>query len=104
MLWQELKQIYAAGLYDYFDSLYNYLDFAVLTLYITSFTMRYISILKVRLIKRNEDIIVKRIVSVQHCHQMLREVYNTEIEEDLRIFLDLTMRQSEELITTIVSF
>jgi hypothetical protein len=50
MLWQEIKQIYAEGVYDYFDSLYNYLDFTVLTLYITSFTMRYISILKVRLI------------------------------------------------------
>lgn len=50
------------------------------------------------------DIVVKRIVSVQHCHQMLREVYNTELKEDLRIFLDLTMRQSEKLITTIVSF
>lgn len=47
MLWQELKQVYAEGLYDYFDSLYNYLDVAVLTLYITSFTMRYVSIMKV---------------------------------------------------------
>ncbi|XP_071173975.1 short transient receptor potential channel 7-like [Mytilus edulis] len=47
MLWQELKQVYAEGFYDYFDSLYNYLDVAVLTLYITSFTMRYVSIMKV---------------------------------------------------------
>ncbi|XP_052830145.1 short transient receptor potential channel 7 [Octopus bimaculoides] len=47
MLWQEMKQVYAAGIHNYFDSLYNYLDFAVLTLYITSFTLRYLSIIKV---------------------------------------------------------
>ncbi|XP_029640463.1 short transient receptor potential channel 3 [Octopus sinensis] len=49
MLWQEMKQVYAAGIHNYFDSLYNYLDFAVLTLYITSFTLRYLSIIKVRI-------------------------------------------------------
>ena len=47
MLWQEVKQIYGDGVYDYFDSLYNYLDVAVLTLYITSFTLRNVSIWKV---------------------------------------------------------
>lgn len=49
MLWQELKQVYNEGLYGYFDSLYNYLDCAVLLLYISSFTLRYLSIIKVRL-------------------------------------------------------
>ncbi|XP_069113153.1 short transient receptor potential channel 7-like isoform X2 [Argopecten irradians] len=49
MLWQEVKQVYSAGIYDYFDSLYNYLDVAVLTLYITSFTLRYITIMKVNM-------------------------------------------------------
>ncbi|OWF36590.1 Short transient receptor potential channel 7 [Mizuhopecten yessoensis] len=49
MLWQEVKQVYSAGIYDYFDSLYNYLDVAVLTLYITSFTLRYTTIMKVNM-------------------------------------------------------
>ncbi|KAJ8303131.1 hypothetical protein KUTeg_019527 [Tegillarca granosa] len=49
MLWQEMKQVYAEGIYNYFDSLYNYLDYAVLTLYITSFTLRYVTIFKVNI-------------------------------------------------------
>ncbi|KAL5021904.1 hypothetical protein ScPMuIL_001059, partial [Solemya velum] len=49
MLWQEMKQLYGDGIYNYFDSLYNYLDFAVLTLYIASFSLRYVSIVKVRI-------------------------------------------------------
>ena len=51
----------------------------------------------------NLDIVVKRIVSVQLCHQMLRGIYNTEIKEDLRLLIDLTMTKSEELISAIVS-
>jgi len=47
MLWQEVKQVYSDGIYNYFDALYNYLDFAVLTLYITSFTLRFLTIIKV---------------------------------------------------------
>lgn len=47
MLWQELKQVYGDGIYNYFDALYNYLDFAVLTLYITSFTLRFLTLIKV---------------------------------------------------------
>ena len=47
MLWQELKQVYSDGIYNYFDALYNYLDFAVLTLYITSFTLRFLTLIKV---------------------------------------------------------
>ncbi|XP_022343320.2 short transient receptor potential channel 7-like isoform X5 [Crassostrea virginica] len=47
MLWQEIKQVFSEGLYDYFDSLYNYLDVAVLTLYLSSFTLKYVCIWKV---------------------------------------------------------
>ena len=49
MLWQELKQVYSDGIYNYFDALYNYLDIAVLTLYITSFTLRFLTLIKVTL-------------------------------------------------------
>ncbi|XP_060593338.1 short transient receptor potential channel 7-like isoform X2 [Ruditapes philippinarum] len=48
MLWQELKQVYSEGIYNYFEALYNYLDFAVLTLYITSFTLRFLTLIKVQ--------------------------------------------------------
>lgn len=48
------------------------------------------------------DIIVKRIVSVQSCHQMLRDIYNEITKEPLRVFLDLTSDQSQEVITAIV--
>ncbi|XP_050397743.2 short transient receptor potential channel 7 isoform X2 [Patella vulgata] len=48
MLWQEVKQLYSSGLFNYFDSLYNYLDTAVLTVYIMSFSLRYVSIMKVK--------------------------------------------------------
>lgn len=48
MLWQELKQVYSDGIYNYFDALYNYLDFAVLALYITSFTLRFLTVIKVQ--------------------------------------------------------
>ncbi|XP_067652080.1 short transient receptor potential channel 7-like isoform X1 [Haliotis asinina] len=48
MLWQELKQVYNDGFSEYFDSLYNYLDTAVLTLYVTSFGLRFVSMFKVR--------------------------------------------------------
>ncbi|XP_052816254.1 short transient receptor potential channel 7-like isoform X3 [Mya arenaria] len=48
MLWQELKQVYSGGIYNYFDALYNCLDFAVLALYITSFTLRFLTLMKVR--------------------------------------------------------
>ncbi|XP_052717525.1 short transient receptor potential channel 7-like isoform X3 [Crassostrea angulata] len=48
MLWQEIKQVFSEGLYDYFDSLYNYLDVAVLTLYLSSFTLKYVCIWKAR--------------------------------------------------------
>ncbi|ESO82714.1 hypothetical protein LOTGIDRAFT_108754, partial [Lottia gigantea] len=44
MLWQEMKQMYGSGLFNYFDSLYNYLDTAVLTVYIMSFTLRYFAL------------------------------------------------------------
>ncbi|XP_076118201.1 glutamate receptor-like [Mytilus galloprovincialis] len=47
------------------------------------------------------DIIVKRIVSVQSCHQMLRDIYNEITKEPLRVFLDLTSDQSQEVITAI---
>jgi hypothetical protein len=47
MLLQEMKQVYSDGFRSYFDSLYNYMDIAVLTLYITSFTLKYLSIMKV---------------------------------------------------------
>nr|XP_034338793.1 short transient receptor potential channel 3-like isoform X1 [Crassostrea gigas] len=47
MLWQEIKQVFSEGLYGYFDSLYNYLDVAVLTLYLSSFTLKYVCIWKV---------------------------------------------------------
>ena len=47
MLWQELKQVYGEGIYNYFEALYNYLDFTVLTLYITSFTLRFLTLIKV---------------------------------------------------------
>nr|KAG5713048.1 hypothetical protein BaRGS_021842 [Batillaria attramentaria] len=49
MVWQEMKQLYGDGVLNYFDSLYNYLDTAVLTLYVTSFTLRYVCIFKVNL-------------------------------------------------------
>lgn len=49
------------------------------------------------------DIDVKRVVSVSHCHQELRSVYNTNTKDDLRVFLDLTTEQSEELISLVVS-
>lgn len=48
MLWQEIKQVFSEGLYGYFDSLYNYLDVAVLTLYLSSFTLKYVCIWKVK--------------------------------------------------------
>ena len=48
------------------------------------------------------DIVVKQMVSVEHCKAMLKTVYNTETEEDLRIFLDLSMSQSQELIMKMV--
>ena len=51
----------------------------------------------------NLDIVVKRIVSVQLCHQMLRGIYNTELKEDLRLLIDLTITKAEELITAVVS-
>lgn len=44
MVWQEVKQLYGDGLLNYFDSLYNYLDTAVLSLYVASFTLRYFTI------------------------------------------------------------
>ncbi|XP_071125932.1 glutamate receptor-like [Mytilus edulis] len=47
------------------------------------------------------DIDVKRVVSVSHCHQELRSVYNTNTKDDLRVFLDLTTEQSEELISLV---
>ena len=47
MVWQEVKQLYGDGLFDYFDSLYNYLDTFVLTFYVISFTLRYVTIVKV---------------------------------------------------------
>ena len=47
MLWQEIKQLYGDGMHNYFNSLYNYLDLAVLVLYIASFTLRYFTIFKV---------------------------------------------------------
>ena len=50
MLWQEIKQVFSEGLYDYFDSLYNYLDVAVLTLYLSSFTLKYVCIWKVNVV------------------------------------------------------
>ncbi|XP_062570970.1 short transient receptor potential channel 7-like [Saccostrea cucullata] len=52
MLLQEMKQVYSDGISNYFDSLYNYMDVAVLTLYITSFTLRYLSIFKTRMALR----------------------------------------------------
>lgn len=52
MLWQELKQVYSEGIYNYFEALYNYLDFAVLTLYIASFTLRFLTLIKVRQLSR----------------------------------------------------
>ncbi|XP_052674210.1 short transient receptor potential channel 7-like [Crassostrea angulata] len=48
MLLQETKQVYSEGIANYFDSLYNYMDVSLLTLYITSFTLKYISIMKTR--------------------------------------------------------
>ena len=50
----------------------------------------------------NLDIVVKKINTVAHGHQELRKEYNTEIKEDLRIFLDLSIERSQELITAIV--
>ena len=47
MLLQEMKQVYSEGITNYFDSLYNYMDVSVLTLYLTSFTLKYLSIMKV---------------------------------------------------------
>ena len=55
MLWQELKQVYGDGIYNYFDALYNYLDFAVLTLYITSFTLRFLTLIKVSIYSKTRD-------------------------------------------------
>ncbi|KAH3777181.1 short transient receptor potential channel 7-like [Dreissena polymorpha] len=57
MLWQELKQVYSEGIYNYFDALYNYLDFTVLTIYITSFTLRFLTLMKVKeALKYFEDV------------------------------------------------
>jgi len=47
MLWQELKQVYSDGVYNYFAALYNCLDATVLALYITSFTLRFLTLMKV---------------------------------------------------------
>nr|XP_022328099.1 short transient receptor potential channel 3-like [Crassostrea virginica]XP_022328100.1 short transient receptor potential channel 3-like [Crassostrea virginica] len=49
MLLQEMKQVYSEGITNYFDSLYNYMDVSVLTLYLTSFTLKYLSIMKTRM-------------------------------------------------------
>ena len=49
MLWQKVKQVYNDGVQGHFDSLYNYFDFAVLTVYITSFTLRFLTLIKVRI-------------------------------------------------------
>lgn len=51
MLLQEMKQVYSEGITNYFDSLYNYMDVSVLTLYLTSFTLKYLSIMKVSTIR-----------------------------------------------------
>ncbi|KAL3860515.1 hypothetical protein ACJMK2_010634 [Sinanodonta woodiana] len=48
MLWLEVKQLYSEGIYEYFNTLFNYLDLTVLTLYITSFAVRYVGYLKAR--------------------------------------------------------
>lgn len=48
-MWQEVKQIYSDGAYRYFDSLYNFLDITMLTLYVASYTMRFISMMKVKM-------------------------------------------------------
>ena len=47
MLWQKVKQVYEDGIQAHFESLYNYFDFAVLTVYITSFTLRFFTLMKV---------------------------------------------------------
>ena len=52
MLWQKVKQVYNDGVQGHFDSLYNYFDFAVLTVYITSFTLRFLTLIKVRIDRR----------------------------------------------------
>ncbi|KAL3860514.1 hypothetical protein ACJMK2_010633 [Sinanodonta woodiana] len=47
MLWLEVKQLYSEGIYDYFNTLFNYLDLTVLTLYITSCALGSVGYLKV---------------------------------------------------------
>jgi transient-receptor-potential calcium channel protein len=46
MLWQECKQLYNDGVEGYFGSLFNFIDFASLKLYIASFSLRFVSFYK----------------------------------------------------------
>ncbi len=49
LLWQECKQLYNEGVEGYMSSLFNFIDFTSLQLYIASFTLRYMSFYKVNL-------------------------------------------------------
>ena len=47
LLWQELKQLYQEGAMGHFSSVYNHMDFFMLNFYIASFTLRFVTYLKV---------------------------------------------------------
>ncbi len=47
LIWIECKQIYSAGAQEHFMQYYNYMDFVLLALYLASYALRFVALLRV---------------------------------------------------------